>query len=60
MEKLGHYLINLQPFILPEYRLQEEYAEEGCKDEKNTVILCSHASNPVDIRFARRYKVSQA
>jgi hypothetical protein len=37
-----------------------ESPNEGCKDEKNTVILNSHASNPTNIRRPWRYKVSKA
>jgi hypothetical protein len=41
-------------------RISKVTSEEGCKDEKNTVILGCHASNPAYIRFAWRYKVSEA
>jgi hypothetical protein len=59
MEKLGFHLTNLPTLILRKFHYQGKIANEGCKDEKNTVILYSHASNPVNIRVARHYKVSQ-
>lgn len=59
MEKLGFHLTNQPTLILLKFHYQGKIAKEGCQDEKNTVILYSHASNPVNIRVARHYKVSQ-
>jgi hypothetical protein len=47
-------------FIQPRMiAIDENATEEGCKDEKNTVRLPSHASNPVHIRLARLTKSAQ-
>jgi hypothetical protein len=56
----GCHYFGFQSSSHPGFRFQVAHLNQGCKDEKNTVILTGHASDPVDIRFARRYKVSQA
>jgi hypothetical protein len=60
MGKMIYFLTDLRSSSLPMLSFTGKNPNEGCKDEKNTVILNSHASNPLDIRFARHYKVSQA
>ena len=56
----GEVGVTMTRFNVLNFSCNLEAENMGCKDEKNTVRLYCHASDPANIRDAWHYKVSKA